>query len=72
MLTRSTLRFSREVMKGQKKVGNDFAGLILQGFGSSVNAVFSKDLPADLEKKNMNLYQAVNSAMDIALATDPT
>lgn len=59
-------------MKSQKKVSGEFQFPNRQGFGSTVHATFAKDLPADLEKKNMNLYQALNSAMDIALATDPT
>ena len=33
---------------------------------------FAKDLPSSLERQNMNLFHALNSAMDIALATDPT
>lgn len=38
----------------------------------AAHATFGKDLPKDMETKHMNLYQAVNNAMDIALASDPT
>lgn len=46
---------------------------LLQGirrFASKYN--FEKDIPKDAQKKKMNLYQAVNDAMDIVLATDKT
>ena len=32
----------------------------------------AKDIPADVEKQHMNLFQSVNNALDIALATDKT
>ena len=39
-------------------------------FASRYN--FDKDIPKDAQRKKMNLYQAVNDAMDIVLATDKT
>lgn len=33
---------------------------------------FAKDIGDSMPKKHMNLYESVNSALDIALATDKT
>jgi hypothetical protein len=44
----------------------------LKNIKGSINVAFAKDLPSNLETKQMNLYQAINNAMDIALATDST
>lgn len=33
---------------------------------------YAKDIPEHTERTHWNLFQAVNSAMDIALETDPT
>ena len=35
-----------------------------------LHAAFAKDLPSDMERKHMNLFTAINSALDIALETD--
>ena len=36
------------------------------------NFKLARDIPEDMPREHMNLYQAVNSAIDVALATDPT
>lgn len=33
---------------------------------------YAKDIPANLAREHMNLFQAINSGIDIALATDHT
>jgi len=33
---------------------------------------FAKDIPASEQRTHWNLFKAVNSALDIALETDPT
>lgn len=33
---------------------------------------FAKDIPTSVPREHMNLFQAINSAIDIALATDKT
>lgn len=39
---------------------------------ASVHAEFAKHLPKDMERKQMNLFTAINSALDVALQTDKT
>ena len=39
---------------------------------NSSHYVYGKDIPASVERTKLNLFQAVNSAMDIALETDHT
>lgn len=36
------------------------------------NYTFAKDIPSSVPREHMNLYQSINSAIDVALATDPT
>lgn len=33
---------------------------------------FAKDIPGTVQKNHMNLFTAINSAIDISLETDPT
>ena len=33
---------------------------------------FAKDIPASEQRTHFNLFKAINSALDIALETDPT
>lgn len=33
---------------------------------------FAKDIPSDFQRTHWNLFHAINSAIDIALETDPT
>jgi len=33
---------------------------------------YAKDIPANVAREHMNLFQAINSGIDIALATDQT
>lgn len=39
---------------------------------SLTRATFAKDLPDSLPRAHMNLFQSINSAIDIALETDHT
>ena len=39
---------------------------------SAQTYTFARDIPASVERTHSNLFQAVNSAIDIALETDPT
>ncbi len=34
--------------------------------------VFAKDIPGTVQRHHMNLFTAINSAIDICLETDPT
>lgn len=36
------------------------------------NFAFAKDIPADMPREHMNLFQSINSAIDVALGSDPT
>lgn len=36
------------------------------------NFTFAKDIPSTLPREHMNLFQSINSAIDIALASDHT
>lgn len=36
------------------------------------NYTYAKDIPANVAREHMNLFQAINSGIDIALATDHT
>lgn len=38
---------------------------------SSNNFTFAKDIPQTLPREHMNLFQSINSAIDIALGSDP-
>ena len=33
---------------------------------------YAKDIPSSIPKNHMNLFTAINSAIDISLETDPT
>lgn len=33
---------------------------------------FAKDIPGTVQRNHMNLFTAINSAIDISLETDPT
>lgn len=37
---------------------------------SSIKYTLAKDIPASVDRTKMNLFQAVNSALDIALKSD--
>ena len=39
---------------------------------STAKYTLEKDIPATVPKKFMNMYEAINSALDIALETDST
>lgn len=40
-------------------------------FNFSSRFLRASDIPENLERKKLNLFQSVNNALDIALATDP-
>ena len=56
IFTRNLYRFS--VQSQAKEASNHFT--------------FAKDIPASLPRTHMNLFQSINSAIDIALETDHT
>lgn len=39
---------------------------------SSNHFLYARDIPANLPREHMNLFQAINSAIDISLASDST
>lgn len=39
---------------------------------SQSHFTFAKDIPSSLPREHMNLFKSINSAIDVALATDPT
>lgn len=49
---------------------NKLCHVAKKSFGSRYD--FEKDIPKETPRKKMNLFQAVNDAMDIVLATDKT
>ena len=53
-----------------RKVGRLGARQALCRGASTHHADFAKNLPRELERKQMNLFTAVNSALDVALRTD--
>ena len=56
-----------------KFITNKSASLISKNLRCfTAKYTYGKDIPADKETKFMNLYQAVNNALDIALETDKT
>lgn len=56
-LLKSVLKFATQASPQQK---------------STPNFTFAKDIPTTLPREHMNLFQSINSAIDIALATDHT
>jgi 2-oxoisovalerate dehydrogenase E1 component beta subunit len=43
-----------------------------KAFFSTSKFAFACDIPSDAERKELNLFMAINNAMDIAMETDPT
>lgn len=37
-----------------------------------IKYTYAKDIPATVQRNHMNLFTAINSAIDISLETDPT
>lgn len=42
------------------------------GYNQTQKYTFAKDIPASVHRNHMNLFTAINSAIDVSLATDPT
>lgn len=49
-----------------------FRSLTTPSLRLSSQYVFERDIPSSSDRKKMNLFQAVNDAMDLALASDKT
>jgi 2-oxoisovalerate dehydrogenase E1 component beta subunit len=43
-----------------------------RNFSSASKFTFASDIPSSVERKELNLFMAINNAMDIAMEKDPT
>ncbi len=64
-----------EIQKQFSYVKNYYLNIFLQKnlFKFSSNKYkFAKDIPSNVERKKMNLFESVNNALDIVLSKDKT
>ena len=69
MLGRS---FARACSKTNPSGTINVAFLLLKISFASNHFMYAKDIPQSLERKHMNMFTAINSALDVALASDKT
>jgi len=69
--------FSKAFLTRSIRVYSPYPLLLFFQFATSRSFATTKyrtaaDIPANVERKKINLFQSVNSALDIALQTDKT